>query len=132
RRAGIRGTSALGMRDCADTRSAEWRAAWLACEREWRAIAFPEGQPTERAGTRSRQPYGRSSKITAAVLWHAYQCGERQKEIARRYSVSASSVCKRSQRLGFRLRYRPGTSGPPQIVAGPCLECGRPRPVEAL
>lgn len=128
RRAGIRGTSALGMRDCADTRSAEWRAAYLACEREWRAITY--GRPeTERHGPRQRYPG--TQHVTATVLWHAYQRGESQADIARRFSTTRALVAKRSYRLGFRLRPG-GRPGEPRLLRGPCLECGRPRPVEAL
>ena len=128
RRAGIRGTSALGMRDCADTRSAEWRAAYLACEREWRAIAY--GRPeTERHGPRQRYPG--TQHVTATVLWHAYQRGESQADIARRFSTTRALVAKRSYRLGFRLRPG-GRPGEARLLRGPCLECGVSRSVAEL
>src|SRR5690606_7013539 len=120
RRAGIRGTSALGMRDCADTRSAEWRAAYLACEREWRAITYGRSE-TERHGARQR--YSGQQHLTAWMLWHAYQRGVWRAYIALRFSTTRALGSTLSYRLGFRLRPG-GRPGEPRLLWGPCLECG--------
>ncbi|HEX7088782.1 MAG TPA: hypothetical protein VF192_01530 [Longimicrobiales bacterium] len=115
RRAGIRGTMA----------EPAYRAAYLACERAWRGLAFPPGEARA-----SRPRYGTTRTLTPAVLWAAYQAGETQHEIARRYGLGRNAVSKRSFRLGFRLQG--ARSGRVTVVVGPCVECGTPRPVGEL
>ncbi|HEY8535074.1 MAG TPA: hypothetical protein VIL25_01445, partial [Vicinamibacterales bacterium] len=90
RRAGLRG----------DMTDPEWRAAYLACEREWRKIAFSPEDDTRAA----RPRHGATRLLTPAVLWAAYQSGETQHDIARRYRIGRDAVRKHSYRLGFRLR----------------------------